>query len=142
MTGNDPGSSQGCVLWENWPSWLLDLLFLNKRIYGFIWLMQSGLWFGRLFFFFVYLFLFQLVVIDVVEMGLFFGGRCHFEFPFPSRQKQCHPPCSVVSVNTCLQGQEMILSCRQLQQFLFLMLNTMFISIIHVPSGKSSFISH
>lgn len=30
MTVDDPGSSQGCVLCENWPSWLLHLLFLNK----------------------------------------------------------------------------------------------------------------
>lgn len=35
------------------------------------------------FLFCVFVFVLGLVVIDVVEMGLFFGGRCHFEFSFP-----------------------------------------------------------
>lgn len=39
MTGNDPGSSQGCVLWGELAVLAVRLTFLNKLIYGFIWLM-------------------------------------------------------------------------------------------------------
>lgn len=98
----DSGSSYGCVLCGNWLSWLLHFIFLNKLMHGLFWLMQSHLWFGRWLFLSAYLFLFELVVIDGVEVGLFFEEGSTLNFPSLSSRNSIALFGSVISVNTLL----------------------------------------